>query len=181
VVIPIEKGSEGTEGTERKAMDELVDVVVKVPRSKIGTLYEFAGRLVAGEEMYQTKPQARDETGSVDWNERRLEDWTRGTHEELLADARRFYRLISPNAQRFLSYLLEADNATRTAEQVTKALGFEHPRQVAGAINTFGKRAPVVGRLQPFQAVYGQNGERIYEVQKPIAELFREAIREEDH
>ena len=47
-------------------MDELVDVVVKVPRSKIGTLYEFVGRLVTGEEVYKIKPDYVDDarTGS---------------------------------------------------------------------------------------------------------------------
>ena len=87
---------------------------------------------------------------------------------------------MSVNAQRFLRYLLEADNATRTAEDAAKALGLEGPRQVAGAMNTFGKKGQVIGRMQPFIATYGQNGERIYEVPKPLVELFREALREEN-
>jgi hypothetical protein len=161
-------------------VDELVDVVVKVPRSKIGTLYEFAGRLVAGEEVYKLKPGYVDDAKTGSWAERQLESWSKGTYEERLADARRYYRLVSVNAQRFLRYLLEADNATRTADEAAKELGLKGPRQVAGAINTFGKKGQMVGRMQPFIASYGQNGERIYEVPKPLVELFREALKAED-
>jgi hypothetical protein len=158
----------------------MVEVNFLVPADKVAGLYATVGKFLldSGEDSYDTPPHSGDRAGRDYWTkrEKQLESRKRGTCEELLNDAKRLYSGISPNGQTFLNCLLSAENTTRSVEEAMTAVGFTEPEQLRRSLNTFGRKKYVIERSLPYLKTSGPDGQPLFHMPQPIADLFKGAL-----
>jgi len=156
-------------------MDEWLQVQVMIPRDRIGEFHEMFGGWLQQPSRQNLPIVHSPESAAEQRVEPSEKSWSDGSPEELLHDAREFYRSLSPTAKRFLNHLVEAPGHQATANELAQELGRPSPNSVAGVTASFGFQRKAINRQLPYGGWRAPGGATTYLLEPEVADLFRRA------
>jgi hypothetical protein len=152
--------------TEEKTQNPaFVRVTVEVPIDRHGEFHEIVGRWLGG---------TLNRVDATGWRDGR--PWLADDH----ADARAFYKAVSPRARKVLALWASRQGKWVTGEETARRVGVNGPKGVAGTLSSVGTTANKLKKQLPFEHQDGPAGASgLYRMTPTVAALFAAAQDEE--